>query len=287
MACDPFRDAISNSMASGPVDYLLEIADDGYVITTETEVSEEERLLVCGACSTDKWVHVKGTTDRLGECMEQQCSCYRVRNPAARGGFLQAVFGRLCEVAKGRQEVSIASLGCGLLQFEFTLLEQLLAAGIPIVAVHLVDEKFATDAKRPEANRAALAQFAGWFCARGVDIYAHESVEKFGFRVRQAGGMMPLAVLQIDCSELTWVFEKEIKPMLEEVLTYGGLFCALSSREGPSQTDGSTTDAFGEMWRLVPETGRMRIVGRTRYRPGTSAGIELSEHEKLPAAVGH
>ena len=29
----------------------------------------------------------------------------------------------------------------------------------------------------------------------------------------------------MDCSELTWVFDKEVKPMLEEVLRYGGLFC--------------------------------------------------------------
>merc|ERR1719401_864938 len=128
--------------------------------------------------------------------------------------------------------------------------------------------------------RVALAQFASWFTGRGVDVYAHASVERFAFRVRQAQAL-PVAVLQVDCTELTWIFDQEVKPMLEEVLHYGGLFLALTSREGAAHVGraGGVSDAWGEVWRLSPERGRMEPLARLRYRPGQSEGELLEPGE--------
>merc|ERR1712083_460413 len=112
------------------------------------------------------------------------------------------------------------------------------------------------------------------------------SIEKFTFRARQAN-VLPIAVIQVDCSELTWIFDNEVKPMLEDVLHYGGLFCALTAREATSQTVGAqstpgASDAWGEVWRLVPESGRMHLVSKLRYRPGEEEPRQLAHDEPLP-----
>eukprot|EP00438_Fugacium_kawagutii_P005750 Skav227238 [mRNA] locus=scaffold2789:97815:101661:- [translate_table: standard] len=71
---------------------------------------------------------------------------------------------------RGAHPVCYASLGSGLLRFDFSLLEILLAKGcVPVTSVHLVDSQYESDA--------------------------------------------------------------QVKPILEEVLQIGGLYCALTSRE--------------------------------------------------------
>lgn len=266
-------------------EFSLDIAGDGYVIAMDAEASEEESGRVHEACIAGDW-HVCRATDCLNECQATGCSCSRTMNPTARDGFARFAAQRIAEVAVGKNEVSYASLGCGLLRFDFAFLESLLAAEVPVVAVHLVDPQYDPDSKGHGQHRAALAQFAAWFSEKGVEVYAHASTEKFAFHVRQAQSL-PLAVLQVDCSELTWVFDQQVKPMLEEVLLYGGLFCALTSREGAVQTSNGASDAWGEFWRLIPESGRLRVVSRLRFHPGERDGQLLGEDEPLPAAVGH
>lgn len=264
------------------------IADDGYVLanpSVETEVDEEQAAEVQLACKTGKWLSCK-FTNCLGECTAGGCACTRSRNALARDGFLRTTVQQIAEAAKGRTEVSYASLGSGFLRFDFTVVEGLLTAGVPLSAVHVIDSQYDPDAKGHEQYRVALAQFAAWFANRGVDVYAHASVESFAFRVRQANAL-PVAILQIDCSELTWVFDSVVKPMLEDVLHYDGLFCSLTSREGAASVGASgANDAWGEVWRLIKETGRMRLAMKIRYRPGEKERI-LGEDEPLPPAVSH
>jgi len=272
--------------AGRPQDYFLDIADDGYVITTDSDLSEEKKQELRDEVLRGGWPESSAIT-KLDECGDPTCSCSRMKNPHARDLFIKSALTRLSEVCVGKKEVSYASLGCGLLKFDFTFLELLLSAGIPVTSVHLVDSKYEKDAEKAEPYRAALVQFAAWFATCNIDVYAHGSLEKFAFRVRQANSL-PVAVVQIDVAELTGVFESEVKPMLEEVLQYGGLFCALTSR-GAASGEGSAanSDAWGEVWRLVPETGRMRQVVRTRYNPALDKGIELADDEPLPPAVNH
>jgi len=151
----------------------------------------------------------------------------------------------------------------------------------------VVDPNYDPDAEAHPSHRVALAQFAAWFANQNVDVYAHGSLEKFAFRARSAD-LLPLAVIQVDCSELTWVFEQQVKPVLEEVLHYGGIFCALTAREGASNvgTVGSS-DAWGELWRLSPDSGRIKIFSKLRYRPGYTDPIVMDEDEELPRAQGH
>lgn len=268
-----------------PTQYFLDIADDGYVITGDVDLPDEAQTALRARVRAGLWPS-SPVINRLDECVDEKCACSRARNPHARRLFLESTCQRLAEVARGREEVSYASLGCGLLRFDFTLLEMLLVAKVPVTAVHLVDTAYAPDAEKPHAHRAALAQFAAWFAGR-VDVYAHATFENFGFRVRSAQAL-PVAVLQVDCWELTSVWELEVKPLLEEVLLYGGIFVSLTAR-GSTSGDGSLAcpDAWGEVWRLVPETGRMKQVCKTRYKPGDEVGLDLAEDEVLPPAVGH
>jgi len=267
-------------------DYFLDIADDGYTIASGPPVSEEEASRVHEYCIAWDW-YACPVNNCLAECTAQGCSCSRTRNPSCRESFMRTVVQRVVEVAQGKSEVAYASLGSGYLRFDFGFLECLLAAGVPVTSVHLVDEKYEPAAEGHGAYRVALAQFASWFGERGVDVYAHASLEKFAFRARQAN-LLPHCVLQVDCAELTWVFDSAVKPMLEEVLQYGGLFCALTAREGATGVgNASSGDAWGELWRLTPESGRMKIFSKLRFRPGQREPQHLGEDEALPPAQGH
>mmetsp|Transcript_14739 Transcript_14739/g.42200 ORF Transcript_14739/g.42200 Transcript_14739/m.42200 type:complete len:286 (+) Transcript_14739:111-968(+) len=273
-----------------PQKYFLDIADDGYVITSELELGEGEREELCRELiANNDWTnHGKHPAiNKLDECTDESCACSRIKNPHARDLFLASTVARLVDVTAGMKDVSYASLGCGLLKFDFCLVEALLAAGVQLTSVHLVDSMYDVDAKKPEAHRAALAQFSAWCAGRGIDVYAHVSMERFAFRARQSGAL-PAAALIVDCVELVAVFESEVRPMLEEVLQYGGLFCSLTAR-GSTVGDGSMAsgDAWGEVWRLVPETGRIRQMRKTRYPPSSAKGIEMGEKDALPPVVSH
>lgn len=282
-----FKQAVDALQPERPRDYFLDIADDGYVITGEVEVEEAERLEMSAVAASGSW-RACAATSRLGECGDGTCGCSRVRNPTARDGFLQVALRRIRDAAGDRPDVACVSLGCGLLRFDLLVLEGLLAAGVQVTSVHLVDSMYAPDAKSAESHRAALAQFAAWFAGRGVDVYAHASVEAFAFRARSAE-LLPLFALQVDCFELTAAFESEVKPVLEDVLQYGGVLCALSAR---CATDGdgaigSCCEAWGEVWRLCEKSGRLRRDWRTRYRPGEGEGVEMHGDEPLPPVAGH
>ncbi|CAJ1339996.1 unnamed protein product [Effrenium voratum] len=173
--------------------------------------------------------------------MLNKASEYGVAPAAALGGA--CVVGG---VELGPRGVCYASLGSGLLRFDFSLLELLLAEGVKVTAVHLVDSQYQSDAQGYLRHKVALAQFGAWFSSQGVEVYAHTSLERFAFEARRTSAL-PVAVLQVDCSELTAVFEKEVKPMLEEVLQYDGLYCALTSREGASGAGSlGSSDAWAE-----------------------------------------
>lgn len=267
-------------------DLFLQISDDGYVITSELEeVDEEDKSKVVRACGDGEW-HACPAIYSLEECIAQHCSCSRHINPAARTCFLRTLVQRITELSEGKQEVTYASLGSGLLRFDFMFLMCLLEASVPVTAVHLVDPMYEADAKHNQHYMVAISQFTSWFSSRGVDVHAHGSMENFAFRVRQAGAL-PLAVLQIDCAELTVVFDDQVKPMVEEVLQYGGLFCALTAREGARAGSGGCMDAWGELWRLMPESGRLKQVLKARYRPGEMQGKEFGEDQPMPKAVSH
>eukprot|EP00931_Biecheleriopsis_adriatica_P068986 TRINITY_DN42872_c0_g1_i1.p1 TRINITY_DN42872_c0_g1~~TRINITY_DN42872_c0_g1_i1.p1 ORF type:complete len:296 (+),score=55.36 TRINITY_DN42872_c0_g1_i1:38-889(+) len=268
-------------------DFFVDIADDGFVVASscaEADEVEVSKVKASGSCG--EW-HLCALTDCLEECVAAGCSCSRAINPAARDGFLRAVVEQLSELAAGKSEVCYASLGSGLLRFDFSLLELLLASGVPVTAVHLVDSQYEADAKGYARHRVSLAQFASWFSARGVDVYAHRSLERFTFEARRTEAL-PLAVLQVDCTELTAVFESEVKPALEEVLSYGGFYCALTAREGASGAGAlGSNNAWGEFWRLVPESGRLKMASLLRFRPGELSGTQVSLDEPLPHAVVH
>lgn len=268
-------------------DYFLDVADDGYAIASSNkEVPEDEVLETKRKCAAGDW-HVSDLTNCLGECVAAGCSCTRDVNPRARDSFLKTAAERIADLAAGKSQVSYASLGSGLLRFDFSLLELLLATGVPVTSVHLVDPQYEPSAQGYGRHRVALAQFSAWFAARGVDVYAHISLERFAFESRRTEAL-PVAVVQVDCSELTAVFEKEVKPALEEVLEIGGHFCALTSREGASGL-GSTagSDAWAEFWCLVPESGRMKLVSKMRFRPGELDGLHVGADEASPPVVGH
>jgi len=268
-------------------EHFLDIADDGYVIAAPVGGLEEDVQSLTEAFTSGRWRHCR-TLDCIGECTDTNCACSRSKNPTARRGFTKHAVDALVELASDKQDVSYASLGCGFLGFDLVLVEALLEAGVALTAVHLVDKEYEPGSPQHDAHRAALAQFAARFAERGVDVYAHASFEKFAFRVRSSQAL-PLAVLQVDCSELTWIFDSEIKPLLEEVLHYGGLFLALTAREGaaPSGMSGALSDAFGEVWRLSPESGRLKVQSRLRYRPGEEVGQVLGVGDALPPATTH
>ncbi|CAE7037891.1 Rbm17 [Symbiodinium natans] len=245
------------------------------------EVAELVELLHAGS-----WRSCN-VNDCLAECVAVGCSCSRSINPTARDSFLRMAADHIRKSCVGVEEVSYASLGSGLLRFDFCLLELLLADGVPISAVHLVDSQYEPDAKGYLRHRVALAQFASWFAGRGVDVYAHHALERYAFEARRAAAL-PIAVVQVDCTELTAVFEKEVKPMLEEVLQYGGLYCTLTSREGASGAGSlGSTNAWAEFWRLHPDTGRMKLESLTCFRPGDQSGTPVDVNEPLPRAVDH
>lgn len=257
-------------------EYFLDIAGDGFAVASSgkeadpAEAAELVELLQGGS-----WRSCNNINDCLAECVATGCSCSRSMNPIARDGFLRMVVDRLRSNGLGQAEVSYASLGSGLLRFDFCLLELLLAEGVPVSAVHLVDSQYDPDAKGYLRHRVALAQFASWFTGRGVDVYAHYSLERYAFEARRSAAL-PAAVVQVDCTELTAVFEKEVKPMLEEVLQYGGLYCTLTSREGASGAGSlGSTNAWAEFWRLHPDTGRMKLESLTCFRPGDRSGTQV------------
>jgi len=227
-------------------DYFLDIADDGYVMTTQAACDDTQRETLRNCICSGEWRPTMFTS-KLDECTDNGCACSRMRNPAARKLFLRLVADRILAVSQGKDKVKYASLGCGLLRFDFELLELLLAAGLPVSEVHLVDSMYDKDAAKAKAHAAALAQFAAWFSGP-LDIFAHPSIEKFAFHARK-NEVLPVAVLQVDCWELTEVFDAQVKPMLEEVLHYGGLFCALTARGSTTKSGGlACSDACGD-WR--------------------------------------
>lgn len=267
-------------------EYFVDVADDGYTIASGPPSDEKQAERVRMACQAWEWYPCP-INNCLGECIASGCNCSRVRNPTCREAFMKTCVQRLMEVSKGLDEVTYASLGCGKLRFDFGFLECCLAAGIPVTAVHLVDSQYDPDADGYASHRVALAQFASWFADRDIEVYAHGSMDNFTFRARSAN-LLPMALIQVDCSELTAVFDSQVKPMLEEVLHYGGLFCALTSREGASSMgNAGTSDVWGEIWRLTPESGRMKLVSKLRYRPGETEPQVLSEDEALPPAQRH
>lgn len=292
MGVDPrgiYKDAVAGvdgAWKKRSEEYFLDIADDGYVIASGPELEESEVAPLREACVAGAWLACRAT-DCLGECVASGCSCTRSRNPGARDGFLRAVVKHVAEAAQEVDgEVAYASLGSGYLRFDFCLLEMLLQAGVRVAAVHLVDSMYEPDSKGHDSHRMALAQFAAWFSSRNVDIYAHGSLEKFAIRARRSE-VLPIAVLQVDCSELTFVFDTVVKPILEEVLRYKGLFCALSAREGASGVGSvASTDAWGEVWQLVEGTGRLRLIGKMRYRPGEQPE-DLDLAAPLPPVISH
>jgi len=264
----------------------LDIAADGYTIASGPDLDEKQAEQVCSACQAGEW-YICPINNCLGECIASGCSCSRHNNPTCREAFLRTCAQRLMEVSKGKEELCYASLGSGFLRFDFGFLEYCLGVGLPITAVHLVDQKYDPEAEGYASHRVALAQFAQWFASRDIDVYAHASMDNFTIRARRAN-LLPMAVIQVDCAELTWAFEKEVKPMLEDVLHLGGVFCALTAREGATGVGGmGSNDAWGELWRLNPESGRMKLFAKLRYRPGEKEPMLLGEDEELPPAQSH
>mmetsp|Transcript_16029 Transcript_16029/g.30215 ORF Transcript_16029/g.30215 Transcript_16029/m.30215 type:complete len:283 (+) Transcript_16029:53-901(+) len=267
-------------------EYFLDIADDGFAVAAlGTEADADEVAKVADLAKLGNW-HSCKVNDCLAECVAAGCSCSRSINPVARDCFVRMVADSIrCNAAD--QSVCYASLASGLLRFDFSLLELLLAEGVPVTAVHLVDSQYEPDAKGYLRHRVALAQFAAWFTNKGVDVYAHSSLERYAFEARRTS-VLPTAVVQVDCTELTAVFDKEVKPMLEEVLQYNGLYCALTSREGASGAGSlGSTNAWAEFWRLHPDTGRMKMESLTCFRPGEKSGTLVDVNEPLPRAVDH
>lgn len=274
-------------------DHFLDIADDGYTITGESSASPKEVTEVQANILKGSWAFCNATS-ALGECEDRTCGCSRDKNPTARTFFIKSVVQCLKDVCKDREgDVVLASLGCGKLRFDFEFMEFALAAGIPVSAVHLVDPlycdpKDATDEKQRNSigwHRYALSQYCSWFADR-VEVYAHTSVDEFAIRARKAG-VLPVVALQVDCAPLTEQFDDLVKPQLEEVLQYGGIFCALSPR-GAARTDEKpgSMDAYGEVWRLVPESGRLRLASKTKYAIGEQPKV-LGDEEDLPPAASH
>eukprot|EP00747_Dinoflagellata_sp_TGD_P101313 gnl/TRDRNA2_/TRDRNA2_168319_c0_seq2.p1 gnl/TRDRNA2_/TRDRNA2_168319_c0~~gnl/TRDRNA2_/TRDRNA2_168319_c0_seq2.p1 ORF type:complete len:264 (-),score=47.21 gnl/TRDRNA2_/TRDRNA2_168319_c0_seq2:54-845(-) len=225
---------------------FMEIADDGWVMTGDINVEEDEQEEIRKSVLDGSWTS-SIAVDSLNECVDQSCGCTRSRNPAARSCFLKVARQRIAEVSAGKDQVAYASLGSGLLRFDFEFLESALADGVPISTVHLVDSQYEKSAEKAKLHRRALAQFVAWFARRGVDVYAHSTFEKFSFHARNSQ-LLPVAVFQVDCAELVWIFESVVKPLLEEVLHYGGVFCALTAR-GTTSGDGKmgAFDAWGEV----------------------------------------
>eukprot|EP00434_Breviolum_minutum_P013188 symbB.v1.2.011623.t1/scaffold740.1/size166498/3 len=184
-------------------------------------IPEEEELLVLNTTNLE-WQFAQ---------IANQASEFGVAPAAALAGG--CVLGGVELGLRGAHPVCYASLGSGLLRFDFSLLEMLLAKGVPVTSVHLVDSQYEPDAQGYMRHKVALAQFASWFASRGVEVYGHYSLERYAFEARRTSAL-PAAVLQVDCFELTAVFDQEVKPALEEVLQLGGLYCALTSREGAS-----------------------------------------------------
>ncbi|CAE8639057.1 unnamed protein product, partial [Polarella glacialis] len=240
-------------------DYFVDVADDGYVIASGLEIDESEVASIQQSCSSGDWL-ICTATDCLGECVAAGCSCNRFVNPAARDGFLRTAARRIADVAAGQTEVCYASLGCGFLRFDFCLLEHLLSIGVPVTTVHLVDPQYDPSEKAHGPHRVALSQFASWFSGlhRGVDArlgargevsvgsskktVTAECASPFTSDILVVGVVcpprhkaLPVAILQVDCSELTVVFDAQARLCLpcDYLARYGGLFCALTAREAP------------------------------------------------------
>lgn len=266
--------------------FFLDVAADGYVVASCAEVNEAEATELKRQSELGAW-HVCSVNDCLAECVAAGCSCSRSVNPVARDAFLRTTAERIIKHTAEHAEVCYTSLGSGLLRFDFSLLEMLLSRGVPVTSVHLVDSQYEPDAQGYMRHRVALAQFASWFTLRGVEVYVHYSLERYAFEARRTSAL-PAIVMQVDCFELTAAFDKEVKPALEEVLQIDGLYCALTSREGASGAGSmGSTCAWAEFWRLVPETGRMKMETLTCFRPGDTSGINVDVNKPLPRVAGH
>lgn len=267
-------------------EFFLDVADDGYVVASSTKVDDAEAEQLKRQTQLGEW-HVCTVNDCLAECVAAGCSCSRSINPTARDTFLRMAAEQMIKHAAEEAEVCYASLGSGLLRFDLCLLEMLLAKGVPVTSVHLVDSQYEPDAQGYMRHKVALAQFAAWFSSRGVEVYVHYSLERYAFEARRTSAL-PKMVLQVDCFELTAAFDQEVKPTLEEVLELGGLYCALTSREGASGAGSmGSTCAWAEIWRLIPETGRMKMESLTCFRPGDVRGIDVDVDKPLPRVAGH
>jgi len=260
---------------------LVELAEDGWVICDGEEVPEEARGEVLEVLTglQPLRLSLRGGSMRhpelggfapichLGECGLSTCSTSRVVNPDARARFVDFAAGWVVEAVGGAnpEEIAYVSLGSGELLADFEIIERLRVLGKNVGQVHLVDPLYEPRVCTGAAPaRLALAQFATWFSS--LLVYAHPSLDSFAVRCRRSE-TRPHTVMLIDCVELSSRWEDEVKPVLEEVMAYGGVFLTLKGSGHAVQASAADLmpQATGEAWRLEESSGRMRLVDSTSW----------------------
>lgn len=117
--------------------------------------------------------------DRLGECGDARCGCYRLFRPDVRQHFRDMVvattlsdFGRT-----GRRRVRYVTVGSGSLLTDLEVLCALEHAGLVLESIVCIDTAYADGADDKPAADKALAQLGAFFA--GTAVYAFGGLKRF------------------------------------------------------------------------------------------------------------
>ena len=175
----------------------------------------------------------------LAECGDPQCGCNRLRNPTVRGSFALKILDNAApqRPAPGRggfrsfvaaRRLVYASVGCGLLYFDFDVVRRL-RKRLAVSTVVLVDEIYREDP--PEA----LGAFAAYFY--DVEVLYFGSIAAYRAAVRRDGRLAADVLVQCDACSIP---RDEVAPLLFFALKVGGAAFKLynSGHARPDDDDG-------------------------------------------------
>jgi len=120
----------------------------------------------------------------LGECGDSNCALYRLKDDFEhiRPDILEYFTQKITTHANGLERWSLTylSLGCGLLHFDWQLIERLIHhEGISLVKIWLVDPIFRPSSKFSDRASRARDAFANWFADAGFEIHTFPTAKVF------------------------------------------------------------------------------------------------------------
>lgn len=206
----------------------------------------------------DEWMIYEGEAcpvAALAECGDVKCPLSRIRRGQQRqevggGGGLREHFERLAVeaialAAEGcHRPLHIASVGCGLLFFEFWLLEALRARGVRVARFTAVDDVYNVRSTREDVDptmgppegkevKRALEQFATWF-GDELDVRTYYDCMKFSRDLELEVQRMGVDAVEMNAPDVLLCCDagdgaREAEIHLLPCLAGNGLYVALSA----------------------------------------------------------